>query len=144
MVPGWFVGAAVKGVLRLFMGYESVPDPFSLRLLFGIDTISKILSWIFYFGMTAAVQGAIAGAVAIVITGWLFRSASVVGAALVTGALYTAIVVFLFALTFFEVGITHDVVISVFQMFGLWVGLISGAGLALEIQGRKTEKSRAI
>ena len=138
IVPGLIVGAAASFVFRLFAGSQSAPDPFGLHFLFGIDTISKILSWIFYVGMSSAVHGGVAGAVAAGVTILICRGANIVKAASVTGALYTGFLALIFMLSLFTSGITGDAVASVFQLVGLWVGLLSVAATAPQFPSSTT------
>jgi hypothetical protein len=127
IVPGLIVGAAVSYVFRMSLALVSAPDPLSLHFLFGIDTISKILSWIFYVGVSSAVHGGIAGAVAVGLTRLICRGANIAKAAFITGGLYTGLIALAFLVTLFTSNFTSDAVASVFQLVGLWVGLISVA-----------------
>ena len=134
IVPGLLVGAAASFVFRMFVGQQSAPDPFGLHMLFGIDAISKVLSWIFYVGMSSAVHGGIAGAVAAGLTTVVCRGANVAKAAFITGVLYTGLIAVIFLLALFTTGIDGDAVASVFQLIGLWVGLISVAATAPQFE----------
>jgi hypothetical protein len=136
IVPGLVIGAAASFVFRMFAGQQSVPDPFSLHMLFGIDTVSSILSWIFYVGMSAAVHGGIAGAVAVGLTRVMCRTANIAKAAFITGVLYTGLIAVIFLLAVLTTGITDDAVASVFQLVGLWLGLFSVVYAAPQVQAR--------
>lgn len=134
IVPGLMVGAAASIVFRIFAAQEPAPDPFGLHMLFGIDAISKVLSWIFYVGISSAVHGAIAGAVAVGLTRVICRGANIARATFITGALYTGLIALVFLLSLFTSGITGDAVASIFQLVGLWVGLISVAATAPQFE----------
>jgi hypothetical protein len=125
IVPGLIVGAAVSFIYRMSVAFQPAPDPFSLHFLFGIDAISKILRWIFYVGMPSAVHGGIAGAVAVGVTKLICRGANIAKAAFITGALYTGLIALGFLATFLVSNFSSDTVASVFQLVGLWVGLLS-------------------
>lgn len=141
IVPGLFVGGAVAYVYRMFVVQGPAPDPFGLHFLFGIDTISKILSWIFYWifyvEMSSAVHGGIAGAVAVGLTIVICRGANIAKAAFITGALYTGLMAFVFLLALLTGGFTGDEVASVFQLVGLWVGLFSVAATAPQFEASR-------
>jgi hypothetical protein len=132
IVPGLIVGAAASFVFRIFAG--PAPDPFGLHMLFGIDAVSKVLSWCLYVGMSAAVHGAIAGAVAVGLTRVICRGANIATATLVTGVLYGGLVASVFLLSLFTRGITEDAVASVFQVVGLEIGLVSVAATAPQFE----------
>ncbi len=134
IVPGLIVGAAASFVFRMFAGRERAPDPFGLNMFFGIDAISKILSLIFYVGMSAWVHGAIAGAVAAGLTRVICRGANILKAASITGALYTGLMVLVLLLSLSVPSNTSDSVATVFQLVGLWCGLISVAATAPQLE----------
>jgi hypothetical protein len=118
----------------MFVAHETAPDAFGLHFLFGIDTISKILSWNFYVGMSQAVHGAVAGAVAVGLTILLCRGANIAKAAFITGALYTGLGAFVLLLALLTGGFTAVEVASMFQLVGLWVGLFSVAATAPQFE----------
>jgi hypothetical protein len=134
VIPGLIIGAAVSYVFRMFLALVPMPDPFSLHFIFGIETISKILSWIIYVGMSSALHGGIAGAVAAGLTSLICRGANITKAAFITGALYTGLLTFGFLVTPFTSAVYSDAVASVFQLVGLWAGLISVAATALQFK----------
>jgi hypothetical protein len=137
VIPGIIVGAVVSFVYRMFVVQGPAPDPFGLHFLFGIDTISKILSWVFYWifyvEMAAVLRGGIAGAVSVGLTIVICRGANIAKAAFITGALYTGLIALVFFGGLFTIGITRDAVVSVFELVGLWVGLILVATISTEV-----------
>src|ERR1700691_217680 len=83
IVPGFIVGGVAAFVFRMLAG--PAPDPFGLHMLFGIDAVSNVLSWVLHVGISSWVHGAIAGAAAGGLTRVICRKANVAKAMFITG-----------------------------------------------------------
>jgi hypothetical protein len=94
-----------------------------LRTLFGIETPSKIVGWLFNGAFPAVIHGVAAGGVAMWFTGKICKGARYEIAALITGALYTGMLILVVILSLTIEGPTVHAAEAVCQVVGLWFGL---------------------
>ena len=137
VIPGHVVGGVAEYLFRLSIPQGMLPDPLSLHFLFGIDWLAKPLAWIFVVGLASAIRGGVAGAIAVAVTRCLCRRANILKAAIVTGTVYTVVVVLAFIVSLFTIGIDSDAVASVLELIGLWIGLFSVAATAPQFEPSK-------
>ena len=127
VIPGFILGAIAKIFMVLFGGWADDSDFLFMHALFGLDKPGMIYNWVFVHAIPSGVQAGIAGYFAVWATEKIAKGANYGLAAMITGGLYTGMVVCLFILTTAAVGVTSDILLSVCQCVGLWVGLASAA-----------------
>jgi hypothetical protein len=135
VVPGLFIGALLRIIYIAGLKVGGLPDPLSLHMVFGIDSLRNVVMWILVHGVGEAFQGAIAGFVGAALTGLICRGANILKAVCITGAIYTGLmcIVFLISIVGGWAGTdVTDEVGSVFQIAGLWCGLMIGAAAMRE------------
>ena len=134
VIPGFIVGALFKLVMVFFGGWAEGWDFLYLHALFGLNMPGMIYEWIFGHAIPSFMQACVAGFCAVWAMEKVARGANYSMAAMITGGLYTGIVLCLFILTVAAVGVTSDILLSLCQCVGLWVGLESAAAT---LPGRK-------
>jgi hypothetical protein len=117
----------MKIVMYVFGGWADGSDFLYLHALFGIETPGMLYEWIFAHAIPSLLQAIIGGFVAVWIMEKIAKGANYNLAATVTGALYTGFLICLVALTVVKTGVTSDMLLSILQGVGLWIGLGSAA-----------------
>jgi hypothetical protein len=123
VIPGFFVGGLVKAVMYVFGGWAENSDFLYLHALFGLDGPGALYNFIFAHAIPDTFQGGVGGFVAVWITEKAARGANYALAATITGALYTGFVACLILVIFMHLGITSEMLLSICQCVGLWIGL---------------------
>lgn len=133
VIPSFFVGAIAKIVMLVFGGWGEDSDFLYLHALFGFEKPGMIYDWVFLHAVPSFMQAGVAGFCAVWAMERIAKGANHNLAAMITGGLYTGIVISLFLLTLAAAGlngVNSDVLLSIVQCVGLWVGL-EGAAAAL-------------
>jgi hypothetical protein len=125
MVPSFYVGAAVKiiyhAVVLYFVGPD--PDPFHARSWFGVEILQILWRWMYRDVLPNLLQGLVAGTLALELTGLIYTGSKIVKIGLVTGLFYTTLLAFLAVLVLPLGGMSRDFALSIYQIFGIWIGL---------------------
>jgi hypothetical protein len=127
VMPGLALGGLFKMFLYVFGGWTEGSDFLYLRAIFGIETPGVVYEWIFAQAIPTGFQGIVAGFLAVFVTEKICKGANYVLAATITGALYTGFLICLVVLMLVWVGVTRELLLSVCQLVGLWIGLGSAA-----------------
>ncbi|QHO72321.1 hypothetical protein ACH79_06460 [Bradyrhizobium sp. CCBAU 051011] len=125
---GTLLGFVVGGLLMLVSGAWSASSDFLyLRALFGIETPGKIYQFIFGEGIPSFIQAVIAGFIAVWIMEKVAKGANLGLAAMITGGLWTGFLIFLLLFSLRITSFTTELLLSMVQGVGLWIGLASAA-----------------
>jgi hypothetical protein len=127
VIPGFIVGGLFKILMYVFGGWAENSDFLYLHRLFGLEAPGALYNFIFANALPNGFQALIAGFVAVWIMEKIARGSHYGLAAMITGALYTGFLVCLIILSFANFGITSEMLLSICQCVGLWVGLGSAA-----------------
>lgn len=129
VIPGLLVGAIGSYVYKFSIAWSvgSDPDFFMLRTFFGIATPGLIIKWLMYEGFPSAIHGGVAGALAVLLTDRVYKGANLPIVAYATGTLFTGILLVILGLSVVLKGFDAQVIASIFQLVGLWCGLLSVA-----------------
>jgi hypothetical protein len=100
------------------------PDPFHMHSWFDIDVVRTVWRWMYRDAMPNLLQGLFAGVLAFELTGYVCRGARLIKAGFITGLFYTGFVG-VSAIVFLPyTGLSRDVLLSVYQLIGIWIGLL--------------------
>ena len=128
VIPGFVVGAIFKILMVMVGDLAEDSDFLYLHALFGFEKPGVIYNWVFAHAIPSFAQAGIAGFCAVWAMEKIARGANHHLAAMITGGLYTGIVVCLFILTIATAArVTSDSLLSIVQCTGLWIGLESAA-----------------
>lgn len=127
MIPGYLVGGLAAIIYRVTTGLEVGDDPdfYFMRTLFGIETPGKIVGWVFYSAFPAFVRGAAAGAVAMLITSYIYKGVRFDLAAFVTGGMLTGVGGVSIFISYMIHGLNPSMVTIVIENVGVWIGLLA-------------------
>jgi hypothetical protein len=127
VIPGFIVGGLLKILMYVFGGWANGSDFLYLHAIFGIETPGQVYEWIFAQAIPSGFQALAAGFVAVWIMEKIAKGAHHTLAATITGALYTGFLICLVVIGLAQMGITSDMLLSICQGIGLWIGLGSAA-----------------
>ena len=128
VIPGFVVGAIFKMVMVVVGDWAEDSDFLYLHALLVLEKPRVIYNWVFAHAIPSFAQAGIAGFCAVWAMKKIARGANYHLAAIITGGLYTGIVVCLFILTIATAArVTSDSLLSIVQCTGLWIGLESAA-----------------
>jgi hypothetical protein len=126
LMPAYFVGVGVKifyHVITLYF-FGPDPDPFHAHSWFGIEVIQTIWKWMYRDVVPNLLQGLVAGILALQLTGFIYTGSRIVTVGLMTGLVCTTLLAVLSIVTLPHLGFTRDFFVSIYQLIGIWVGLI--------------------
>jgi hypothetical protein len=123
VLPGFAVGALFASFLYFFGGWIEGSDFLYLRAIFGLETPGQIYEWAFAHAIPTTLQGILAGYVAVLITEKICKYADNVLAARIAGAVYTVFLICLVIMMLVTLGVTDEMLLSILQLGGLWIGL---------------------
>jgi hypothetical protein len=127
VIPGFVVGGVVRFLMVLFGGWAEDSDFLYLHALFGFEKPAMIYSWIFVQALPSFVQSIVAGYCAVWAMEKIAKGANYSLAAMITGGLYTGILIAMLFLVIMTNRANSDLLLSVAQCVGLWLGLEGAA-----------------
>jgi hypothetical protein len=129
VIPGFVVGGLVKIFMVVVGGWVEDSDFLYLHALFGLDKPGMIYNWIFAHAIPSTVQAGVAGYFAVWAMEKIAKGANYHLAAMITGGLYTGIVICMFVISVAAFGMNSDILLAVCQCVGLWIGLEGAAAV---------------
>jgi hypothetical protein len=132
VIPAFIVAGVIALIMQVLNGMYGGNDYdiLYLRALFGIEWPSLLIKFIFFKLIPVGVQGGFAGAIAVWLTAKATVGVELHSPALVTGSLYTGMVVLL-GIILVTTRPSGDAVLSIIEetvrLIGLWIGLLSTA-----------------
>jgi hypothetical protein len=130
MVPAFFIGGLGR-ILYLAMTlyvFGARPDPYHLQSWFAYDTLVVVWKWLNWDLLPNIFQGLVAGTLALYATNFICKGSKTTRVGLTTGLFYTVLAGVVGLISLQQTGWTNDLVLSFFQLLGIWCGLIHAMG----------------
>lgn len=119
-LPGIAIGGVAAFIYRGMAGHPGI----WIFDVVGFTAPGRIFDWIMVTAVAAVLHGGIGGAIAVIVTSLVYQGPRITKISFITGALYSAIVVFALVVEGILRGPDLDTVESIFQVLGFWIGLM--------------------
>lgn len=130
MGPSFFIGGLGRILylaITLYV-FGARPDPYHLQAWFAYDTLVVVWKWLNWELLPNIFQGLVAGTLALYATNFICKGSRTTRVGLITGLFCTALASVVVLISLQQIGWTNDLVLSIVQLIGIWLGLLHAMG----------------